>query len=292
VALLPRPYTRQARCMIEQSFITFEQLSSQFNYSSSPNVRSPHSSGQMRALAPCGSLPHANGRVTCSSAAPRGQWQQRQRCGMAAAAGAGGAGAAPPLATPEPGWTPTVAGLPLPPVTGARSAVVQRSTKETKVEVRLDIDGTGRCVASTPVGFLNHMLDQVRDLSDPTDMRSCIMPRRTIPPASQACSQDAAAEGQPANGVGGAGEGPQQALPRSRLANIMPPRYQIASHGLFDLYVAAEGDTWIDDHHTVEDIALALGGALSQVRAGVGVGRPLPLASLRSVAPGVLGHGQ
>jgi imidazoleglycerol-phosphate dehydratase len=74
---------------------------------------------------------------------------------------------------------------------------VCRKTKETNVEVRLNIDGTGQCQANTPVGFLNHMLDQ------------------------------------------------------------------IASHGLFDLYVSAQGDTWIDDHHTVEDIALALGGALS-----------------------------
>jgi len=39
---------------------------------------------------------------------------------------------------------------------------------------------------------------------------------------------------------------------------------QLASHGLFDVKVDAEGDTWIDDHHTNEDIALALGGALSQ----------------------------
>jgi hypothetical protein len=76
---------------------------------------------------------------------------------------------------------------------------VQRTTKETSVEVTIDLDGTGVCIADTPVGFLNHMLDQ------------------------------------------------------------------ISSHGLFDLTVKATGDTWIDDHHTVEDIALALGGALSQV---------------------------
>lgn len=66
------------------------------------------------------------------------------------------------------------------------------------MEVRLNLDGTGQCVTNTPVGFFNHMLDQ------------------------------------------------------------------LASHGLFDVYVEAEGDTWIDDHHTVEDIALALGGAFSQ----------------------------
>lgn len=88
--------------------------------------------------------------------------------------------------------------LPVPEVSGKRVAVVKRQTKETSVEVRLNIDGTGQCVANTPVGFFNHMLDQ------------------------------------------------------------------LASHGLFDVYVEAQGDTWIDDHHTVEDIALALGSAFSQ----------------------------
>ena len=29
---------------------------------------------------------------------------------------------------------------------------------------------------------------------------------------------------------------------------------QISSHGLFDLDIQAEGDTWIDDHHTNEDL--------------------------------------
>lgn len=73
-----------------------------------------------------------------------------------------------------------------------------RKTKETQVEVTIDLDGTGQCIAETPVGFLNHMLDQ------------------------------------------------------------------ISSHGLFDLTIKATGDTWIDDHHTVEDLALALGTAVSQ----------------------------
>ena len=34
---------------------------------------------------------------------------------------------------------------------------------------------------------------------------------------------------------------------------------QLASHGLFDVYVKATGDTHIDDHHSNEDIALAIG---------------------------------
>eukprot|EP00879_Flechtneria_rotunda_P002388 GHRR01002584.1.p1 GENE.GHRR01002584.1~~GHRR01002584.1.p1 ORF type:complete len:269 (+),score=67.23 GHRR01002584.1:135-941(+) len=91
---------------------------------------------------------------------------------------------------------------PLPEVVGQRVAVVKRKTKETQVEVRINIDGTGKCITNTPVGFFNHMIDQ------------------------------------------------------------------IASHGLFDIYINADGDSWIDDHHTVEDIALAFGSAFSQALGG------------------------
>ncbi|KAK9904664.1 hypothetical protein WJX75_000023 [Coccomyxa subellipsoidea] len=79
-----------------------------------------------------------------------------------------------------------------------RSATVKRETKETKVEVSINLDGTGVCSSHSQIPFLDHMLDQ------------------------------------------------------------------LASHGLFNVMVEAEGDTWIDDHHTNEDIALALGGALSK----------------------------
>ena len=34
-----------------------------------------------------------------------------------------------------------------------------------------------------------------------------------------------------------------------------------AKHGRFDLTVSCQGDTWVDDHHTVEDVGIALGQA-------------------------------
>ncbi|MBQ6401343.1 MAG: imidazoleglycerol-phosphate dehydratase HisB [Firmicutes bacterium] len=37
-----------------------------------------------------------------------------------------------------------------------------------------------------------------------------------------------------------------------------------AAHGRFDLTVSAKGDTQVDDHHTVEDIGIALGQAFAQ----------------------------
>ena len=37
-----------------------------------------------------------------------------------------------------------------------------------------------------------------------------------------------------------------------------------ATHGLFDLTVRCEGDLDIDDHHTVEDVAIVLGDAFSE----------------------------
>ena len=40
-----------------------------------------------------------------------------------------------------------------------RSATVERNTKETKIKLSLNIDGTGTCKSETGVGFFDHMLD-------------------------------------------------------------------------------------------------------------------------------------
>ncbi|XP_039045165.1 imidazoleglycerol-phosphate dehydratase 1, chloroplastic-like [Hibiscus syriacus] len=79
-----------------------------------------------------------------------------------------------------------------------RIGEVERVTKETKVWVKINLDGTGVANSTTSIPFLDHMLDQ------------------------------------------------------------------LASHGLFDVHVKATGDIYIDDHHTNEDVALALGTALLQ----------------------------
>ena len=43
----------------------------------------------------------------------------------------------------------------------ARSARVQRDTKETQIGVEINLDGSGEARLDTPAPFLNHMLDQV-----------------------------------------------------------------------------------------------------------------------------------
>jgi imidazoleglycerol-phosphate dehydratase len=42
-----------------------------------------------------------------------------------------------------------------------RQAEISRNTLETRITVRLNLDGTGQCRLATGVPFLDHMLDQV-----------------------------------------------------------------------------------------------------------------------------------
>ena len=43
----------------------------------------------------------------------------------------------------------------------ARIADIRRDTNETRIRVRVDLDGTGRAELATGIGFFDHMLDQI-----------------------------------------------------------------------------------------------------------------------------------
>ncbi|MBQ8458230.1 MAG: bifunctional histidinol-phosphatase/imidazoleglycerol-phosphate dehydratase HisB [Prevotella sp.] len=79
---------------------------------------------------------------------------------------------------------------------GERYAEVKRTTKETDIDIRLCLDGTGKCDIFTGLGFFDHMLEQ------------------------------------------------------------------IGKHGMMDLYIHTKGDLEVDEHHTIEDTAIALGECL------------------------------
>eukprot|EP00271_Cylindrocystis_brebissonii_P021281 TRINITY_DN74_c0_g1_i1.p1 TRINITY_DN74_c0_g1~~TRINITY_DN74_c0_g1_i1.p1 ORF type:complete len:511 (+),score=68.79 TRINITY_DN74_c0_g1_i1:332-1864(+) len=105
-----------------------------------------------------------------------------------------GLSAGPSSASPSGPSAAQLLGLPA----KGRIGRILRKTKETNVEVSINLDGTGICSSASGIPFLDHMMDQ------------------------------------------------------------------LASHGLFDVTVRAVGDLHIDDHHTNEDIGLALGSALAQ----------------------------
>lgn len=82
---------------------------------------------------------------------------------------------------------------------GERVAEVRRTTKETDIYIKVDLDGSGKCDISTGLGFFDHMLEQ------------------------------------------------------------------IGKHGSLDLIVQVKGDLEVDEHHTIEDTAIALGDCLARV---------------------------
>ena len=80
---------------------------------------------------------------------------------------------------------------------GERTSEVKRTTKETDIYVKLNLDGIGKCDISTGLGFFDHMLEQ------------------------------------------------------------------IGKHGMIDLSIKVNGDLNVDEHHTIEDTAIALGDCIS-----------------------------
>lgn len=79
-----------------------------------------------------------------------------------------------------------------------RTGSISRKTKETAIEVAVNLDGTGEYDVATGIGFLDHMIEQ------------------------------------------------------------------FSRHSLIDVTLKVDGDLHVDQHHTVEDSAIALGEALLQ----------------------------
>ena len=67
-------------------------------------------------------------------------------------------------------------------------------------------------------------------------------------------------------------DGTGQAKVETGLAFLDHMLVSLAKHARFDLSLSARGDLHVDDHHTVEDTAIAVGRALSDIladRAGI-----------------------
>ena len=57
--------------------------------------------------------------------------------------------------------TSTTSAINIVPLSAQRRAEVSRNTAETKVVVKLNLDGTGQSRLATGIGFFDHMLDQI-----------------------------------------------------------------------------------------------------------------------------------
>lgn len=199
-----------------------------------------------------------------------------------------------------------------------RRVVVTRETRETRITVRLDLDGRGFGTCGTAE---NEMAENGTDgrpentagskngTSDDAAYNTCGAVRNggketgagTLPETSENGLSSSPGNGTPGNradspgtpgtdippcspaGCGGApGDGISTGL---RFLDHMLA--QIAHHGGVSLTVEAHGDLDIDEHHTMEDVAIVLGEAIDRAlgsKAGIGrYGFALPMDDCRAL---------
>ena len=157
---------------------------------------------------------------------------------------------------------------------GERRVVVTRETRETRITVRLDLDGKGfgGVSADRPAAGTGGAPENGADTKNPVD------------PDADNCNSrinDSSSDGRNGNNRN-CGDGISTGL---RFLDHMLA--QIAHHGGVALEVEARGDLDIDEHHTMEDVAIVLGEAIDRAlgsKAGIGrYGFALPMDDCRAL---------
>ena len=175
---------------------------------------------------------------------------------------------------------------------GERRVVVTRETRETRITVRLDLDGKGFGGVSPdrPAAGTGGAPENGADTKNPVDPDA-----DNGPEGNRAGAKNPAGEWNDAGRNSGDGNGDNGNADNSNCGDGISTglRFldhmlaQIAHHGGVALEVEARGDLDIDEHHTMEDVAIVLGEAIDRAlgsKAGIGrYGFALPMDDCRAL---------
>lgn len=154
---------------------------------------------------------------------------------------------------------------------GERRVVVTRETRETQITVRIDLDGRGFGICGAAE---NGMAENGTEGTSGNRADSPGTPGTDIPPGNTAVTRTECG-GDPGDGIS------------TGLRFLDHMLAQIAHHGGVSLTVEAHGDLDIDEHHTMEDVAIVLGEAIDRAlgsKAGIGrYGFALPMDDCRAL---------